>query len=64
MYLTPVPGRDRKQLIDPLRNLQTSLINVRSKSTVRGDLFLHYSIWAGESVRLLPAKFAKRTSIA
>lgn len=53
MYLTPVPGRDRKQLIDTLRNIQTNLVNVRSKSTVRSDLFLHYSIWADESVRIL-----------
>lgn len=56
MYLTPVPGCDRKQLIDTLRTIQNSVINVRSQSMIRSDLLLHYSIWASEAVRLLRGK--------
>lgn len=53
MYLTPAPGCGRNQLIDTLRTIQNSVLNVRSQSTVRSDLLLHYSIWASEAVRML-----------
>ncbi|MDO7868180.1 PIN domain-containing protein [Nocardioides jiangxiensis] len=53
MYLTPVPGSDRTALIQILRAVENSLINIRSRSHVRADLLVIYSQWAGEAVRLL-----------